>query len=74
MTEPDQGQLDDLAPDPGTARRRPGTPRSTTRCASWPTWPRLRLPIITIGSRRPMRALHEALDRPDNQRDDAEPG
>ena len=70
MTEPDQGQLDDLEPHPGDqpaadrARR-----RSMTRCAGLPTWPRRRLPIIMIGSRRPtkccMRHWTDPTDQPD---------
>ena len=37
------------------ARRGPATPLSMTRYTSLPTLRRLRLPIITIGLRKPMR-------------------
>ena len=55
VTEPDEGQLEIWRRTLERARRRPVTPRSTTRCASSPTLGRLRLPIITIGLRKPMR-------------------
>ena len=73
MTEPYDGQAADLAPDPGTSPPRTG--HAAVDDALHELADLESAPLADHHDRlaKAHEALHEALDHPDNQRDDGKP-
>jgi hypothetical protein len=73
VTEPDEGEVGDLAADPGTSPQPTGHPTVDDALRELANlWS---APLADHHDRlaKAHEALQEALDRPDNQRDDQKP-
>ena len=73
MTEPYDGQAADLAPDPGTSPPRTGHAAVDDALHELADLESAPLADHLDRLAKAHEALHEALDRPDNQRDDGKP-
>jgi hypothetical protein len=73
VTEPDEGQGEDLAPDPGTSPPPTGHPAVDDALRELADLGSAPLADHHDRLAKAHEALHEALDRSDNKRDDGEP-
>ncbi|HET9778031.1 MAG TPA: hypothetical protein VFP81_01970 [Propionibacteriaceae bacterium] len=73
MTEPDQGEFDDLAHDPATSPPLTGHAAIDEALGELADLGSTSLADHHDRLAKAHETLHEALDRPDNQRDDGEP-
>jgi hypothetical protein len=72
-SEPDEGQLEGLASDPGTSPPPTGQPAVDDALRELADLGSAPLADHHDRLAKAHEALHEALDRPDSQRDDGEP-